>query len=104
MLTDPIDDVLFSNNLTLLNVTHFELLGGATKIPKIRENLASYFGLEKFESALEDGAAALGAALFASNITDPDEVKPIWLSDVLPGHVDATFIGEGFTKRSTVFK
>ena len=104
MLTDPIDNVLFSNNLTLLNVTHFELLGGATKIPKIRDNLADYFGLEKFESQLEEGAAAQGAALFASNLTDPDELKPIWLSDVLPGHVDAKFIGEGFEKTSTVFK
>ena len=104
MLTDPIDNVLFSNNLTLLNVTHFELLGGATKIPKIRENLADYFGLEKFESELEEGAAALGAALFASNMTDPDELKPIWLSEALPGSVEATFIGEGFEKRSTIFK
>jgi molecular chaperone DnaK (HSP70) len=102
-LTAPVDKALQDAGITLSEINHFELLGGQAAIPKIREQLSTYFGVSELTQKLDQFAMAKGAALYASNLTNPEEIRPLWLSEKLPGHVEATFQGVNITKTKTVF-
>ena len=83
----PVDQVLKDADLSKDKVDEIVLVGGSTRIPKIRELLTSYFnGKELCHSVNPDEAVAYGAAVQAAILGgDKDEnIGDILLLDVNP--------------------
>ena len=83
----PIDSVLTDANISKDKVDEVVLVGGSTRIPKIREMLRDYFnGKEPKKDINPDEAVAYGAAIQAailSNVED-DKIRKLVLVDVAP--------------------
>lgn len=61
------------------------LIGGSTRVPKIKQLLADMFGQDKIRSNINpDEAVAYGATVQAAILVDIPEVKDIVLMDVTP--------------------
>ncbi|MCL4151847.1 UNVERIFIED_CONTAM: hypothetical protein GTU68_015908 [Idotea baltica] len=74
-------------NMTMDLVTELLLVGGSTRIPKIRSMLESKFGKEKLNFSLNpDDAVALGAAIEAAILSNDlsEDVRNMSLKDVTP--------------------
>jgi L1 cell adhesion molecule like protein len=83
----PVDQVLKDSGLSKDKVDEIVLVGGSTRIPKIRELLTNYFnGKELCHSVNPDEAVAYGAAVQAAILSgDKDEnISDILLLDVNP--------------------
>jgi len=83
----PVDQVLKDSGLSKDKVDEIVLVGGSTRIPKIRELLTNYFnGKELCYSVNPDEAVAYGAAVQAAILAgDKDEnISDILLLDVNP--------------------
>ena len=93
-LIKPIESVLKEANLTISEIDSLEIIGGVTRIPKIQEILKDFYGKELGQHLNGDEAMAHGTALFAANLTRDIQVKPIWLSDVLPYAVRMKLVGK----------
>jgi len=81
-----LDNVLKDAQRTKKQIDDIILIGGSTRIPKIRKMIGDYFGGKKLNYTLHpDEAVAYGAALQAHYLTDEctDEEK-ILLIDVIP--------------------
>ena len=102
--TAPIDNVLREANLTLSQIDSLEIIGGITRIPKIQEILKQYFGKELGQHLNGDESMAHGTALFAANLTRDIQVKPIWLSDVLPYGIRMRLQGNDLERGAEVFR
>merc|ERR1719393_541183 len=73
---DPVTKVLQDARIGKSEVHAVVLVGGSTRIPKIREKLKSFFnGKELCQSINPDEAVAYGAAVLASMLNDPDSSK-----------------------------
>ncbi|CAE8714382.1 unnamed protein product [Polarella glacialis] len=87
-LTAPVEKALKDANLTMKDVNHVEVVGGAWRVPKVQEMLSEYFKKEG-SSELPLGqhlngeeAAAMGGALMAANFSSSFRVKKIFFSDI----------------------
>ena len=69
-----IEQALGSVNLKNSDVDHVVMVGGSTRIPKVREILAKEFGFEPKNCGNVDECVALGAALFAKQAASVSEV------------------------------
>merc|ERR1711870_110653 len=87
-LTDPIEKALSIANVTMPEIQHVEVVGGAWRVPKVQQILS-----EAIEKAAEkklplgqhlngEEAAALGAALVAANSSSSFRVKKIFFTDI----------------------
>eukprot|EP00428_Durinskia_dybowskii_P019552 CAMPEP_0170213858 /NCGR_PEP_ID=MMETSP0116_2-20130129/6555_1 /TAXON_ID=400756 /ORGANISM="Durinskia baltica, Strain CSIRO CS-38" /LENGTH=906 /DNA_ID=CAMNT_0010464413 /DNA_START=121 /DNA_END=2841 /DNA_ORIENTATION=+ len=88
ILTEPIEKALVKANVSLKNLTHVEVVGGAWRVPKVQEIISKYL-----EDAIGERvplgqhlngeeAAALGAALIAANASTSFRVRKIFFSDI----------------------
>ncbi|KAI5072480.1 hypothetical protein GOP47_0012586 [Adiantum capillus-veneris] len=67
----PITQVLQSSKLSVNELHSVELVGGATRVPKLQSTLSDFLGKKGHERHLDaDEAIALGAALHAANLSD----------------------------------
>ncbi|KAH7290771.1 hypothetical protein KP509_30G063000 [Ceratopteris richardii] len=67
----PIKQVLEASKLSLEQLHSVELVGGATRVPKLQSTLSDFLGKTGHERHLDaDEAVALGAALHAANLSD----------------------------------
>lgn len=67
----PLRQVLTDNSISLEQLHSVELLGGATRVPKLKEVLTGYVGQQALARHLDsDEAAVLGASLRAANLSD----------------------------------
>eukprot|EP00246_Nothoceros_aenigmaticus_P009891 TRINITY_DN2591_c0_g2_i2.p1 TRINITY_DN2591_c0_g2~~TRINITY_DN2591_c0_g2_i2.p1 ORF type:complete len:624 (+),score=158.76 TRINITY_DN2591_c0_g2_i2:87-1874(+) len=67
----PLQQVLTDTGLSLQDIYAVELLGGATRVPKLQSVLSEFLGKEELDRHLDsDEAIVLGAALHAANISD----------------------------------
>ena len=62
-------DVLDDASITTEQVHGIVMVGGSTRIPLIRESVATFFGKEPLTNVNPDEVVALGAALQAENLT-----------------------------------
>lgn len=85
----PIDQLLRDAKLSKDQIHEIVMVGGSTRIPKIREMLTAYFGGKKLNDSVHpDEAVAYGAAVQAHILTNKggvqDKTSDIILLDVAP--------------------
>jgi len=98
---DPVTKVLQDARIGKSEVHAVVLVGGSTRIPKIREKLKSFFnGKELCQSINPDEAVAYGAAVQASMLNDPEssKTKDVILLDVTPLSLGIETAGGEMTK------
>ncbi|XP_008229669.1 PREDICTED: heat shock 70 kDa protein 17 [Prunus mume] len=67
----PLKEVLNHSGLKLDEIYAVELIGGATRVPKLQAKLQEYLGRKELDRHLDaDEAIVLGAALHAANLSD----------------------------------
>lgn len=68
---DPIKKVLGDSGLKVDDIYAVELIGGATRVPKLQAKLQEFLGRKDLDKHLDaDEATVLGASLYAANISD----------------------------------
>jgi len=101
----PIDDALSCAKLTYMDIHDIVLVGGSTRIPKIRELLDTKFPGRLRTNINPDEAVSIGASINASIINNTDKLTDsIVLIDVIPlslGLETAGGIMEVMIKRNT---
>jgi L1 cell adhesion molecule like protein len=102
---NPINDALSCANLVFDNISDVVLVGGSTRIPRIREILESKFPGKLRTNINPDEAVSIGASINASIINNNDKITDgIVLIDVIPlslGIETAGGIMEVMIKRNT---
>uniref|UniRef100_A0A803LEZ8 Uncharacterized protein n=1 Tax=Chenopodium quinoa TaxID=63459 RepID=A0A803LEZ8_CHEQI len=67
----PLKEVLQNSGLRADEVSAVELIGGATRVPKLQAKLQEFLGRKQLDKHLDaDEAIVLGAALHAANLSD----------------------------------
>ncbi|GLT40874.1 hypothetical protein SLA2020_149760 [Shorea laevis] len=67
----PVKEVLKHSGLKLDDIFAVELIGGATRVPKLQAKLQEFLGRKELDKHLDaDEAIVLGAALHAANLSD----------------------------------
>jgi molecular chaperone DnaK len=69
-----VEQALVSANLKPDDIDHVVLVGGSTRIPRVKEILREHFGQDPISCGNVDEVVALGAALFAKNGNQVAEV------------------------------
>ena len=86
-LIKPIEDVMKIGKIYLSDVNEVVLVGGSTRIPKIKEIVSNYFGIIKINDSINpDETVAYGAAIEAYKIHSKkkDIMNDIVLMDTTP--------------------
>jgi molecular chaperone DnaK (HSP70) len=87
-LSIPIENALKKARVTMGNINHVELVGGAWRVPKVQKILSGFIEMTKGRrlplgqhlNAEESGA--LGAALIGANYSKSFKLKDLWLTDL----------------------
>ncbi|XP_039266917.2 heat shock cognate 71 kDa protein-like [Styela clava] len=81
-----VENVLAKANIDKSEIDEVALIGGSSRIPKIRQLIFEYFSKDPSKAINPDEAVALGAAVYAAHLTDDKSVgiKSIVLKDVTP--------------------
>jgi len=110
-LTDPIEKALAAANVTMEDVMHVEMVGGAWRVPKVQEVLNEYFEKSK-GSPIKLGqhlngeeSGAMGAALMAANVSKSFRPKSITFTDITQHEyaVQVVALNGEWAKNYTVF-
>jgi len=87
-LAAPLASVLAQANLTKEEVHRVEVIGGATRIPKVKEAAKQFFGRETLDGSLNgDEAAAFGATLYAAKLSTSFRLRDFTITDAYPHSV-----------------
>jgi endoplasmic reticulum chaperone BiP len=80
----PVEQVLKDAGVKKSEVAEVVLVGGSTRIPKIRQQLQQYFGKKLNTNINPDEAVAYGAAIQAGIISHQDGTQDLVLVDICP--------------------
>uniref|UniRef100_A0AC35TVM5 Heat shock protein 70 n=1 Tax=Rhabditophanes sp. KR3021 TaxID=114890 RepID=A0AC35TVM5_9BILA len=86
-INKPIDQALEEAKLTKYNIDKVLLVGGSTRVPKVKEQLSKYFIANKIAQSIHpEEAVAAGAAIYASQMSSSQlqHSEKIYLEDVVP--------------------
>ncbi|VVA93402.1 unnamed protein product [Arabis nemorensis] len=72
----PLKDVLKHSGLKMDDIYAVELIGGATRVPKLQSTIQEFIGKQELDKHLDaDEAIVLGSALHAANLSDGIKLK-----------------------------
>jgi len=83
-LQHPIQQALHDARFSLQDLDHILLVGGATRMPLVRQTVARLFGRFPRHDLHPDEAVALGAGIQAGMVMADAAVEDIILTDVMP--------------------
>lgn len=83
-LQQPVQQALHDARFTLHELDHILLVGGATRMPLVRQTVARLFGRFPRHDLNPDEAVALGAGVQAGMVMADAAVEDIVLTDVMP--------------------
>lgn len=88
----PIEQALKAAGMTVDDIHSVELIGGGMRIPKVQEEIDSYFG-SKLSLGMHinsDESMALGAAFHGANVSTAFRVRHVGMTDVSPFPIAVT--------------
>jgi len=103
-LVPPLEAALAQANLTTADIHRVEVVGGATRILKVKQAALAFFERKQLDGALNgDEAAALGATLYAARLSTSFRLREYGINDAYPhaasikisGSEEASEDGEG---------
>lgn len=84
-LKGPIEEVLAQANLTKADIHRVEVVGGATRILRVKEAAKQFFEREQLDGSLNgDEAAAFGATLYAAKQSTSFRLREFTITDAYP--------------------
>ena len=84
-LLPPLEQALAAANLTKADIHRVEVVGGATRIPQVKQAAMDFFGRKQLDGALNgDEAAALGATLYAAKLSTSFRLREFTITDAYP--------------------
>jgi len=92
----PTRECLKQAGVTEQNIDEIILVGGMSRMPKVRDEVKKFFGKEPFKGVNPDEAVAMGAAIQAGVLKG--DVKDLLLLDVTPLSLGLETLGGIFTK------
>lgn len=108
---NPIEQALQNSGLKPSEIDEIEILGGAVRVPKVREVIEQNVGKKAQMHMNGDDSMAQGAVFIAANFTTNLRVKPIVLNhgpnyqvDVIITDPSKTGTDDEFKKEATLFK
>ena len=92
----PCKDALKDAGLSVGDIDEVVLVGGMTRMPKVREEVAKFFGKDAHQGVNPDEVVAMGAAIQAGVLQG--DVKDVVLLDVTPLSLGIETLGGVFTR------
>ncbi|SEN09888.1 molecular chaperone DnaK [Loktanella fryxellensis] len=92
----PCKDALKDAGLSVGDIDEVVLVGGMTRMPRVKEEVAKFFGKEPHQGVNPDEVVALGAAIQAGVLQG--DVKDVVLLDVTPLSLGIETLGGVFTR------
>ena len=92
----PCKDALKDAGLSIGDIDEVVLVGGMTRMPKVKEEVGKFFGKEPHQGVNPDEVVALGAAIQAGVLQG--DVKDVVLLDVTPLSLGIETLGGVFTR------
>ncbi|QSX39865.1 molecular chaperone DnaK [Shewanella cyperi] len=93
---EPLKVALADADLSVSEINEVILVGGQTRMPKVQEAVANFFGKEPRKDVNPDEAVAVGAAIQAGVLAG--DVKDVLLLDVTPLSLGIETMGSVMTK------
>ena len=93
---EPLKIALADADLSVSDINEVILVGGQTRMPKVRAEVSEFFGKELRQDVNPDEAVAIGAAVQAGVLSG--EVKDVLLLDVTPLSLGIETMGSVMTK------
>lgn len=97
-LQQPVLQALHDARLSLQELDHVLLVGGATRMPLVRQAVARLFGRFPRYDLHPDEAVALGAGVQAGMVMEDAAVEDIILTDVMPFSLGMETVKESYGK------
>lgn len=102
-LQKPVVQALRDARFSLQELDHVLLVGGATRMPLIRQTVARLFGRFPRHDLHPDEAVALGAGIQAGMVMEDKAVEDIILTDVMPYSLGVATLREQYGRREEGF-
>ena len=98
-LIEPIETVLDDANMKKSDIDEIILVGGSTRIPKVKEIIQNYFDKKPNDSINPDEAVAYGAAVSSHVIKNKTSIKgkKVILLDITPFSLGIEILGKKFS-------